>query len=89
VSLHVVDTQTRHDRALVNGHDAISSPVWAPDGRTLAYIQGPGPGGQGGTVGTDVRTVDVATGQAHVVLTLPKAGAYIRFSALAWPRATS
>lgn len=89
VSLHVVDTQTRHDRALVNGHDAISSPVWAPDGRTLAYIQGPGTGGQGGTVGTDVRTVDVATGQAHVVLTLPKAGAYIRFSALAWPRATS
>lgn len=89
VSLRVVDTQTRHDRALVTGHDAISSPVWVPDGRTIAYIHGPRVGGQEDAAGTDVRTVDVATGQTHVALTLPKAGAYIRFGTLAWPRATS
>jgi len=92
VSLHVVDTQTHHDRALVTGHNAISSPVWAPNGLALAYIQGPGTSSNGVMVGTDVRTVDVLGRRTDVVLTLlkaAKAGAYIRFSVLAWPRATS
>src|SRR5205085_7032450 len=44
-TLHVADAQGRHGRVLARG--PISSPAWAPAGRTLAYIDG----------GTAIRTV--------------------------------
>jgi len=77
--LRVADAQGRHGRALAAGN--LASPVWAPDGRTLAYIDG----------GTTLRTVDLATGRSQAVLTttmrgqrlLPVGGHFVR---LAWLR---
>jgi hypothetical protein len=74
-TLHVADVQGRHGRVLTRG--PISSPAWAPDGRTIAYIDG----------GTAIRTVAVATGQTRLVLTVsaqglrPPGGQFLR---LAW-----
>jgi hypothetical protein len=61
-TLQVADAQGRHGHVLPRG--PISSPAWAPDGRTLAYIDG----------GTAIRTVAVATGQTRVVLTISAQG---------------
>jgi Tol biopolymer transport system component len=74
-TLRVADVQGRHGRVLAKG--PISSPAWAPDGRTLAYIDG----------GTAIRTVAVATGQTRLVLTVSAPGLHPRggqFLRLAW-----
>jgi hypothetical protein len=74
-TLQVADAQGRHGRVLARG--PISSPAWAPDGRTLAYIAG----------GTAIRTVAVATGQTRLVLTVSAPGLHPRggqFLRLAW-----
>jgi Tol biopolymer transport system component len=74
-TLYVADAQGRHGRVLAKG--PISSAAWAPDRRTLAYIDG----------GTAIRTVTVATGQTRLVLTIgaqglhPPGGQFLR---LAW-----
>jgi hypothetical protein len=61
-TLQMADAQGRHGHVLARG--PISSPAWAPDGRTLAYIDG----------GTAIRTVAVATGQTRLVLTVSAPG---------------
>jgi Tol biopolymer transport system component len=74
-TLQVADAQGRHGRVLARG--PISSPAWALDGRTIAYIDG----------GTAIRTVAMATGQTRLVLTVsaqglrPPGGQFLR---LAW-----
>jgi Tol biopolymer transport system component len=73
--LQVADAQGRHGRVLAKG--PISSPAWAPDGRTLAYVDG----------GTAIRTVAVATGQTRAALTVSAQGLYPpsgQFLRLAW-----
>jgi hypothetical protein len=73
-TLQVADAQGRHGLVLAKG--TISSPAWAPDGRTLAYIDG----------GTAIRTVAVATGQTRLVLTVSTQGLHPpAVNSSAWP----
>jgi hypothetical protein len=74
-TLYIADTLGRHGHVLAKG--PISSPAWAPDGRTSAYIDG----------GTAIRTVAVATGQTRLVLTVSAQGLHPprgQFLRLAW-----
>src|SRR5579885_96811 len=67
-----------HGRILASG--PISSPAWAPDGRSIAYIDG----------GTVIRTVDATTGRLSVVATLAGLGRFpagAQFVHLTWMHA--
>jgi dipeptidyl aminopeptidase/acylaminoacyl peptidase len=85
MSLRVADAHGRHVRVLATVNGPIASPAWSPDGRTIAYITGL----YTGNCGTEIRTIDVASGTTEVVLTttgprqrlLPPGGQFVR---LAW-----
>jgi len=88
-TLWVADARGGHPRALAHGSPASPvSPVWSPDGRTIAFIDGAG-GASTGRHSTAIRTVDVATGRIRTLLTtnqarqplLPAGGHFVR---LAW-----
>ena len=85
MSLRVADAHGRHVRVLATVKGLIASPAWSPDGRTIAYITG----SYMGNGGTEIRTIDVASGMTQVVLStvgsrqhlLPPGGQFVR---LAW-----
>jgi Tol biopolymer transport system component len=85
MSLRVADAHGRHVRVLATVNGPIASPAWSPDGRTIAYITG----SYTGNGGTEIRTVDVASGTTRVVMStvgsrqrlLPPRGQFVR---LAW-----
>ena len=85
MSLRVADAHGRHVRVLATVNGPIASPAWSPDGRTIAYITGL----YMGNGGTEIRTIDVASGTTRVVLSttgprqrlLPPGGQFVR---LAW-----
>jgi hypothetical protein len=85
MSLRVADAHGRHVRVLATVNGPIASPAWSPDGRTIAYITG----SYLGNGGTEIRTIDVASGTTRVVLStvgprqrmLPPGGQFVR---LAW-----
>jgi WD40 repeat protein len=85
MSLLVADAHGRHVRVLATVKGLIASPAWSPDGRTIAYITGL----YTGNGGTEIRTIDVASGTTQVVLStagsrqrlLPPGGQFVR---LAW-----
>ncbi len=65
--LYLIDAEGRRPRIIVQTRNDISAPVWAPDGRSIAYVwrsdvmaaSGPPP---------DIHAVDLATGSAHVLV---------------------
>jgi Tol biopolymer transport system component len=85
MSLRVADAHSRHVRVLATVNGPIASPAWSPDGRTIVYITG----SYTGNGGTEIRTIDVASGTTQVVLStagsrqrlLPPGGQFVR---LAW-----
>ncbi len=85
-TLWVADAQGQHARKLVTVQGQLTSPAWAPDGRSIAYIVGSPDPGQGTTA---IRTVDVATSQVRTVLAANQQGQPLlpaggHFTRLAW-----
>jgi WD40-like Beta Propeller Repeat len=99
-SMWVVGTASPRPRELVvNAHGPILGPAWSPDGRHVAYIGGHYAStcvrsytalGCNLLYGTEVFSVDVATGQQRVLLSGDRTnGSMLRpvqFTALAWSR---
>jgi len=88
-TLWVADARGGHPHALAHGSPASSvSPVWSPDGRTIAFID---TAGKSLNVrhSTAIRTVDVATGRIRTLLRTNQAGQPLlpvgsQFVRLAW-----
>jgi len=88
-TLFVADAQGHGARALVNADSIIESPVWAPDGQSIAYVwrrlQGAGPQvSVSDSSDGEVHTVTLATGRVQTIsLPPPTTGVYGRPS-IAW-----
>ncbi len=88
MALWVADARGQHRRKLVSVSGTILSPVWSPDGRAIAYIEG----GRAADRPTAIHLLDAITGQDWVILTSTGAGQRLfapggRFLRLAWMRA--
>jgi len=66
-ALYLIDAEGRRPRIIVQTRNDILAPVWAPDGRGIAYvwtpdvIAAPGPP-------PDIHAVDLATGSTHILV---------------------
>ena len=82
-TLYVADADGRHARRLLQISNTITSPAWAPDGRSIAYLWQHGPTEGGYRSPVEIHAVDVASGRTRVLLG-PRASNHGAIQSFTW-----